>query len=647
MASESNDARHQPRSARSFARAIVAPAVALALLLGGPVASGVFITRAHAETSLPTGLETADDADFGMAGFGLVDSFEEWPQVLSDADAERYARIFALQSDGRFDEADRLIARLGDRLLMGHVTEQRLMHPTAYTASYDELRDWMAFYGDHPDAERIYALAMKRRPGGEARPREPERPEETAMPVASRQPSTIDQLDSYSAADRLKGAQAKRARALEAQIAARIRKGEAEAAEKLIGSAEVQKLFDRPALDQARIRVASLHLMQGQIARAYELAGPAADRSAAIVPYGHWTAGLAAWKLGRVETARRHFELFARTAGLSAWNEAAGAFWAARTNMALGDFDTAQTWLDRAARQPLTFYGQIARAMLGAPTGDVWQPSLAGGVTPGLRRALLQNEGARRALALAQIGEYDRAAGEVELVAAAAAPEEAPAVVELAEQVNAPEAATVIGRKVAAASGMPDVASIFPVPDYTPRGGFSVDRALLYALARKESNFNPHAVSPAGARGLMQLMPGTAQLVANSLGLGGGLSLSRPDVNLQLGQAYLRRLMDEPYIGNNLVNVLVAYNAGPGNLRRWQDGRGISADDDPLFFVETIPVAETRDFLEQVLTNLWIYRNRLGQTSPSLAALAEGDWPSYETIDGNVGSDNAAIASRR
>ena len=52
-------------------------------------------------------------------------------------------------------------------------------------------------------------------------------------------------------------------------------------------------------------------------------------------------------------------------------------------------------------------------------------------------------------------------------------------------------------------------------------------------------------------------------------------------------------------------------------------------------------------YLEQVLTNLWIYRNRLGQTSPSLAALAEGDWPSYETIDGNVGSDNAAIASRR
>lgn len=650
MASDSNDVRHLPHIVRSFARAVSGPVMALALLLGGPIAPGVLTAPARAETTAPISLETAEEADFGLVGFGLVEAFDDWPQVLSAEDADRYSRIFALQSDGRFAEADKLIARLGDRVLLGHVTEQRLMHPTAYTASYDELRDWMAFYGDHPDAERIYALAMKRRPGSEARPRRPERPEDDIVTTvtATRQPSTVDRLDTYSAADRLKGAAAKRARALEAQISALIRKGRGDDAEKLLASGEVKKLFDRPALDQARIRVAMLHLVEGRTQRAYDLAGPAADRSAAIAPYGHWIAGLSAWKLDQPEVARRHFELFARTAGLSAWNEAAGAFWAARANLAIGAFDEAQGWLDRAARQPLTFYGQIARALLGAPTSDLWQPRLAGdGVTPDQRRSVLQSEGARRALALAEIGEYDRAASEVELIAAAAGPAEASAVIELAERVNAPEAATVIGRKVAAASGMPDVSSIFPVPDYRPRGGFSVDRALLYALARKESNFNPKAVSPAGARGLMQLMPGTAQLVARSLGLGGGLSLNHPDINLQLGQAYLRRLMDEGHIGNNLVNVLAAYNAGPGNLRRWQDARGIDQETDPLFFIETIPVSETRDFLEQVLTNLWIYRSRLGQTSPSLAALAEGDWPSYETIDGNVSRDNAAIASGR
>ncbi|MFD0387841.1 lytic transglycosylase domain-containing protein [Tistrella bauzanensis] len=490
---------------------------------------------------------------------------------------------------------------------------------------------------------------MKRRPGSEARPQRPERPEDEIVTTvaATRQPSTVDRLDTYSAADRLKGAAARRARALEAQISALIRKGRGDDAEKLLASGEVKKLFDRPALDQARIRVAMLHLVEGRTQRAYDLAGPAADRSAAIAPYGHWIAGLSAWKLDQPEIARRHFELFARTSGLSAWNEAAGAFWAARANLSIGAFDEAQGWLDRAARQPLTFYGQIARALLGAPTSDLWQPRLAGdGVTP-ISAATSCRARGPTGLALAEIGEYDRAANEVELIAAAAGPAEASAVIELAERVNAPEAATVIGRKAAAASGMPDVTSIFPVPDYRPRGGFSVDRALLYALARKESNFNPQAVSPAGARGLMQLMPGTAQLVARSLGLGGGLSLNHPDINLQLGQAYLRRLMDEGHIGNNLVNVLAAYNAGPGNLRRWQDARGIDQETDPLFFIETIPVPETRDFLEQVLTNLWIYRSRLGQTSPSLAALAEGDWPSYETIDGNVSRDNAAIASGR
>ncbi len=169
----------------------------------------------------------------------------------------------------------------------------------------------------------------------------------------------------------------------------------------------------------------------------------------------------------------------------------------------------------------------------------------------------------------------------------------------------------------------------YPVPDYAPAGGFKLDPALLYAFMHQESKFQTDAESHAGAQGLMQLMPRTASHVAGDRAL---IKRERdklldPAFNLEIAQRYLRDLMQQVEPAGNLFMLAVAYNGGPGNLRRWREKLGL--DDDPLLFVESIPSAETRGYIERVLTNYWAYRDRLGEGSTSLDQTAAGAWPIY------------------
>ena len=152
---------------------------------------------------------------------------------------------------------------------------------------------------------------------------------------------------------------------------------------------------------------------------------------------------------------------------------------------------------------------------------------------------------------------------------------------------------------------------------------------------RKESKFDPNAKSWAGARGLMQLMPRTASSLARDRSLRNinREKLFDPGFNLNLGQEYLQQLMSRGEPTGNLFMLTVAYNGGPGNLRKWV--RELTSNTDPLFFIESIPARETRNFIEGVLTNLWIYRHRLGQDTPSLDAAAAGKWPVYKPLEYN------------
>jgi soluble lytic murein transglycosylase-like protein len=132
----------------------------------------------------------------------------------------------------------------------------------------------------------------------------------------------------------------------------------------------------------------------------------------------------------------------------------------------------------------------------------------------------------------------------------------------------------------------------------------------------------------------MQIMPRTANFIAGKNKFRGKAQnlLLDPELNISLGKTYLQQLLNHKNIGGDLFLLTVAYNSGPGNLAKWQ--RKMEYHDDPLLFIESIPNSETRAFIERVMANLWIYRKRLGQPTPSLDAIATGDWPLYTPLDG-------------
>jgi soluble lytic murein transglycosylase len=173
-----------------------------------------------------------------------------------------------------------------------------------------------------------------------------------------------------------------------------------------------------------------------------------------------------------------------------------------------------------------------------------------------------------------------------------------------------------------------------------------VDPALLYGLARQESNFDPAAISSAGARGLMQVMPATAAFVAGdpSLRGAGAGRLHDPALSLEIGQRYLLHLAEQEAVQGDLIRVLIAYNAGPGNLARWLPAVGHR--DDPLLFIESIPIDETRQHVQRVLAYSWIYASRLGLPSPSLETLARGAFPRFMDASSIAAAGQQRTAAR-
>lgn len=177
-----------------------------------------------------------------------------------------------------------------------------------------------------------------------------------------------------------------------------------------------------------------------------------------------------------------------------------------------------------------------------------------------------------------------------------------------------------------------DSKQAYSLPRWQPRDGFTMDRALIYALMRHESNLNPNALSPRGAAGLMQLMPATAVSLCTETdmepaAMAASGRLFEPEYNLRLGQAYVRQLATAPQIDNNLVLLLTAYNAGPNKVREWLGTRPAT---DPLLFMESLPLRETRNYVERVLPHYWAYRVALRQPLTSLRHLAAGVAPRLE-----------------
>jgi soluble lytic murein transglycosylase len=546
--------------------------------------------------------------------------------VLSAADVNRYWRVFALQGAGHWAEADRLIAKLNDNLLVGHVLAQRYLHPTAYRSRYNELKAWLAAYADHPEASRLYKLALSRRPKNQQRPAQAT----YKIPIIKRERFADQRIRGGSPLSGLSTADRKAGERAIVRVHSFMDQGATLSTKRMLQDKSIQRLMSASTLDRARSRLATGYFTDGHDDWALEWAS-LATRSAKQVPEAVWIAGLAAWRLDQLGMATKHFEALAARDDLSPGMVSAAAFWAARAHLRTGQPQAVSKWLERAADQPRTFYGMLARRLLGQPLEVRWADSKE---LTKLSSRVAATPAGRRALALLEIGETDRAAAEFLGLSASADTKTAQGILAIVGHAGMPALAIKLDSMFHPDS-MEFDGGAYPLPVWSPASSFSVDRALVFALIRQESRFNPNARSHAGARGLMQLMPATASWVAGDRTLRGSRrdKLLDPFYNLELGQRYIKMLLSENDVSGDLLRMLLAWNGGPGNLSTWL--RNTKHHEDPLLFIEAITRRETREFAAKVLSNLWIYRDRLGQSTPSLDNIAAGHWPAYKAQDGN------------
>ena len=356
------------------------------------------------------------------------------------------------------------------------------------------------------------------------------------------------------------------------------------------------------------------------------IAKPRAPEAAREDPAGElWRRGLEAWREGDVAAAADRFTRLAHDPRADAPSQARAAFWAARANLRARRPQLVVPLLHIAAEGGDAFYGPLAQRMLEDGVDlDRAERRAANGLTD----LLIRYPATGRILALAAVGERELAHAELRRLAARAPADLVQELGAIARTLQLPSATPTRATGARAARKPPRL----PVPAWEPAGGYRLDPSLVHAVIRAESGFEPSARSPKGALGLMQVMPDTARHMAKlvKVAYAGDDWLLEPANNMAVGQEWLRQLAATPTVNGSLIHLLAAYNAGEGRLQGWLAGELAPAADDPLLFIESVPLAETRGYLRKVLANLWAYQGRSGGAIPSLQALAENRWPALD-----------------
>lgn len=539
-----------------------------------------------------------------------------------------YRDIFRLQATGLNDQADTLIRTLKDKSLMGHVLAQRYLHHS-YKAQFAELKDWLESYADHPDADRIAKLASARAPQGQR----------VDLPESSYTAIRIEELSEPGMAGRIYKPALKRtddqnadATAMIASIRRSIQIYEPSAALRTFNESKATIFLDDVEKDRVRALIASGYLYAGKMEDAERLSGAAMRSSGAYAPLAGWVHGLTLWRKGERQKSASSFEMAANSPYATGWMVSAASYWASRAHKEAGHNRRAAGFLEKAAANPKTFYGLIATQALGRKIDLNWAaPRLAAAD----ERAIITSTAGLRAERLLAAGEVARAEAEIKSLYIKGDAARKRALLAYAYDRRLPSLTIRLAHALSYDEGAITDAAFYPSMPWTPNQGYRIDRALMHAIARQESRFNALAENKrSGATGLMQMMPATAVHVSRAeiyqANEGRGL-LKTPEISLDLGQKYVEELLNSAQVGQDLFSLAIAYNAGPGTLAKWKAER---ADiNDPLLFIETIPYAETRTYVERVMANYWIYRMKFDQPNDSMVALAEGKWARYAAYD--------------
>lgn len=572
---------------------------------------------------------TAQEADLSLSDLKEVNLFASIDKqtsigrsyVLTQYDRSIYTNVFDAQSKGDWSRANALLKRVHDPILVGHVLYDRYIHAKEYKTSYAELRDWMVKYGDHPDAYKVYQLAQKRRNND---PSNLPTPQIAKKLLGTLELSWFEKETTTAPKGNVpRGRVAADVRQLMGEIKKRLSNEQVTYAYNLLGKSHASRMLTNVEYDSLLGEIASGYYYSGKFDAALRVANQAIKRSDKSVPIAHWIAGLASWQNENYKQAAQNFAAINDSYSHNPWMLSAAAFWAARSYERIGEDGLQNDWLQEAASYPRTFYGLIAQSAIGRDADFSWEsPTLS----ESLVDALQKTPAGKRGLALLDIEQNTLAEKELRQVHPNGNQRLEKALVAVADHFKLANLSLSLGNAVNQPNGKLYDAALYPVVPWKGDAKTGIDPALVNALIRQESKFDPNAKNgSSGAKGLMQIMPRTARFI--SAGTKEADHLHDPETNIALGQRYVRYLLNMNGVGNNLIYMTAAYNAGPGNLDHWK--KTVSYKDDPFLFIETLPMSETRAFVERVMANYWIYAQQLDQETETLQAMTDEEWPTY------------------
>ncbi|MES2453286.1 MAG: lytic transglycosylase domain-containing protein [Pseudomonadota bacterium] len=331
-------------------------------------------------------------------------------------------------------------------------------------------------------------------------------------------------------------------------------------------------------------------------------------------PYGErddytslaWLAGQTALKqLGQPSDAIGMFTRYG-SASKTPTTQSKGFYWAGRAAEAAGRRDEANRYYARAAGFRDMFYGQLAIERLGQPLTPPGDP-LMKPVDPQVRAAFYNREAVRVAQYLGTVGSWqDQTAFVRQIAIDAKTDSDHVLATELSRTLGRPDLGVMVGRS-ALQNGLSEYSTV-GFPSVRVPAASQDSWTMIHAIARQESQFDRAAVSHAGARGLMQLMPGTAREAAGKLGMSyePGSLTSDTDYNIMLGSSYFERVYR---LYGSYPLALAAYNAGPGNVNKWLKANGDPRmpGTDMIDWIEAIPIYETKNYVQRVLENAVVY----------------------------------------
>ncbi|PJB69336.1 MAG: transglycosylase [Alphaproteobacteria bacterium CG_4_9_14_3_um_filter_47_13] len=345
---------------------------------------------------------------------------------------------------------------------------------------------------------------------------------------------------------------------------------------------------------------------QGQYESAYLLVSKHQQKEGLPFAQAEFLAGWLALRLKKPWRAFEHFEALYLKVSMPV-SKARGAYWAGRASDNLGHPEISRKWYQAAARHQTTYYGQLALEKLDGvdrpPQQMPPQRSLES------RNSFNRSEMAQITRILNKAG-YRKEAGDFldAMAEKIRIPEDYIFVADLAKELNHYHNAVRIAKK-GLEKNILMLDQAFPTL-LTSMKKIDLEWSLVHAIIRQESAFDYDAQSPAGARGLMQLMPATAKEVAGKKGLSYNIDwlTSRPDYNIALGSSYMEQMLRR--FNGSYALAAAAYNGGPGRVDKWLKQFGDPRKDeiDIVDWVELIPVYETRNYVQRVLENTYVYR---------------------------------------